>query len=107
MNKLVLAAASAIVLASAASSASAAVTYSYKNANQLYDTDIGQILLDFDGIASPWVAYNGPSQLFEDPVNDSAAPPFSGPGSVAVCCERQQFRHVRRRPDLLRVGPGG
>jgi hypothetical protein len=81
------AASAALGLLATASAANAVVTYDHKNANQLFDLDSGTVLLDFDGIADARVSYNGASQPAENPVGDSAAPPYTGDGAIPICCE--------------------
>jgi len=83
MKKLVLAAASAIILASAASAANAAVTVMAAVADDLTGTtlaDYGMVMLDdFDSIDAAYTSYVGniieyPDE-FEDPIVTTAPPP--------------------------------
>lgn len=70
-------------------------------ANQLYTTNVGSILLDFDGVQNTHVTYSGTTQNgttisnvatgTNSDINGSAPPPYDGgdgsPAPVTVCCQ--------------------
>ncbi|MBL8556280.1 MAG: PEP-CTERM sorting domain-containing protein [Phenylobacterium sp.] len=86
MKKLVLAAASAMMLAAVGSAADAAITVSTTVADDLHGSTLaanGQVMLDdFDAIDDARTSYVGniieyPDE-FQDPISTSAPPPYSG-----------------------------
>lgn len=94
MKLRLFAVASAAVGLMAATGANAAVTVSAAVANQLYDTDEGVILDDFDAIDSGLTTFTGnvvgPFTENGDgdfDVSNTAPPPYTGDGSITVCCQ--------------------
>lgn len=88
------AASAAVGLLAAASAANAAVVVSAAVSNQLYTTNEGVILEDFDAINSPLTTFTGnvvgPFTENGDgdfDVSNSAPPPYTGDGSITVCCQ--------------------
>jgi hypothetical protein len=85
------AAAAAFGLLAAASAANALITVvTPLTGNDLYGTTLpahGQVMLDdFDSIDNTHIDYSGFTRGTQNPVTDSAAPPYLGLGSVTVCC---------------------
>jgi hypothetical protein len=81
----------AIGLLAAASAANAAITVVTPLTSQdLHGTTLaahGQVMLDnFDDIDNPNIDYSGFTRTYQHPISDSAAPPYTGPGSVSICC---------------------
>jgi hypothetical protein len=81
------------VLATAAIAAPASADITVVNplvANDLFGTTLaahGQVMLDdFDAINNVNTTYSGFTRTYQAPVSDSAAPPYTGPGSVNICC---------------------
>lgn len=94
MKMRLLAATAAAAMAFAATSANAAIVVSAAVANQLYTTNVGQILDDFDSIDSPYTSFTGnvvgPFTENDDgdfDVSTTAPPPYTGPGSLTSCCQ--------------------
>jgi hypothetical protein len=94
MKMRLLAATAVAAMAFAATSANAAIIVSDAVANQLFATNEGVILDDFDAIDSAQTTFVGNvvGPFVEDgdgdfDVSNSAPPPWAGIGSITVCCQ--------------------
>ena len=87
MRMKLLAAVSAVGLVAMAGSASAQVTVASTVVNQLNTFSTGVLLDNFDGYVAPHVTFAGNIVATENPVTDAAAPPYTGPGDISICCQ--------------------
>jgi hypothetical protein len=87
MRIKLLAAVSAVGLLAMVGSASAAVTVSSTVVNQLNSFGGGALLDNFDGYVRPHFSFSGNIVATENPVSDAAAPPYTGPGDISICCQ--------------------
>lgn len=86
MKKIVLAASAAALALAAAASANAAISVAATEVDNLNGPLLyGQVMLDnFDNILNPNVSYSGNVITPQNPVSNSASPPYSG--GVTICC---------------------
>jgi PEP-CTERM motif len=91
-TRILFGAAAALAALTLAGAASADITVVPNPvANELYTTTSGTILDDFDNILNPNVSFSGHITSYENPIVDSAAPPYdgsdTGPAPTTICCD--------------------
>jgi hypothetical protein len=86
-TRILFAAAAAISTVVLAGAAGATVTVSTSVTNQLNSYNSGTLLDNFDGFVAPHVSFVGNITATQDPVSTAAAPPYTGLGSISICCQ--------------------